>query len=238
MAVALVETARNLAGLLDVRQLVLAHRHDVALAEQDVARLVHRIREQKPRERMARRVHLGLHRGVAQKLGLGDQRQEGQHELVQRRNGRMREDDGLLGIDAAGQVVHHHVVHVVLDVLGGVAIGDHLVVGDDDARGYAHVLQRDAFADGAEVVAHVQTARGTVAREHSVLLGVDGKIGADLVGALAARFKTIDAHSVGSPLIEALRWMVATIQYNGFRRSVQQSPKLRQPVRTSALRST
>ena len=49
----------------------------------------------------------------------------------------MREDDGLLGIDAAGQVVHHHVVHVVLDVLGGVAIGDHLVVGDDDARGYA-----------------------------------------------------------------------------------------------------
>ena len=58
MAVALVETARNLAGLLDVRQLVLAHRHDVALAEQDVARLVHRIREQKPRERMARRVHL------------------------------------------------------------------------------------------------------------------------------------------------------------------------------------
>ena len=150
----------------------------------------------------------------------------------------MREDDGLLGVDAAGQVVHHHVVHIVLDVLGGIAIGDHLVVGDDDACGYAHVLQRDAFADGAEVVAHVQTARGTVAREHGVLLGVDGKIGADLVGALAARFKTIDAHSVGSPLIEALRWMVATIQYNGFRRSVQQSPKLRQPVRTPALRST
>ena len=82
--------------------LVLAHGHDVALAEQDVARLVHGVGEQKARERVAGRVLLGLHRGVAQKLGLRDEREERQHELVQGRHGRVREDDGLGGVDAAG----------------------------------------------------------------------------------------------------------------------------------------
>ena len=40
--------------------------------------------------------------------------------------------DGLLGVDAAGKVVDDHVVHVVADVLGGVAVRDHLVVSNDD----------------------------------------------------------------------------------------------------------
>ena len=195
MRVALVEAAGDLARLLDVRQLVLADGDDVALAEQDVARLMHRIGEQKAGQGMAGGLHLGFDRGVALELGFGDQRQERQHELVERGDGRMGEDDGLLRVDPAGQVVHDHVVDVVLDVLGGVAVGDHLVVGDDDARGDAHVLQGHALLDGAEVVAHVEPAGGTVARQHKVLIGMDGQIRDDLVGALAACLKAVDAHA-------------------------------------------
>ena len=82
LSIAFVEAAGDLAGLLDVGQLVLADGHDVALAEQDVAGLVHRVAEEQPRERVARGLLLGLHCGVAHELGFGDERQEGEHELV------------------------------------------------------------------------------------------------------------------------------------------------------------
>ena len=140
---------------------------------------------------------LGLHRGVAHELRFGAQRKERQHQLVERGHGGMGEDDGLLRIDAAGQVVDDHVAHVIGDVLGGVAVGDDLVVGDDDTRGDARVLQLDALADGAEVVTHVQSTRGAVAREHGVLLGVHGEVGFDLVADLLGRVEGV-AHGFGA----------------------------------------
>ena len=82
----------------------------------------------------------------------------------------MGKDHGLVRVDAGGHVVEHQVEHIVLDVLGGVAVGDHLVVGDDDVRVHATVLHGHALADGAEVVAEVQTAGRTVAGEHGELL--------------------------------------------------------------------
>ena len=96
----------------------------------------------------------------------------------------MREDGRALGVDAGGQVVHDHVVHVVLDVLGGVAVGDDLVVGDEHVALDAQVLVFHAVLDAAEVMPQVQAARGAVAREHRVLLGMQRQVGADVVGAL------------------------------------------------------
>ena len=78
----------------------------------------------------------------------------------------MREDHGLVRVDAGGHVVEHQVEHVVLDVLGGVAVGDHLVVGDDDVRVDAALLHGDTLTDRAEVVAEVQPAGRTVAGQH------------------------------------------------------------------------
>ena len=101
----------------------------------------------------------------------------------------MRVDHRLLGIDAARQIIHHHVVHVVLDVLGGVAVGDHLVVGDEHVGARAHVLKFDAAFQRAEVVAEMQPARRAVARQHRVFLGMSRQVGADLVAALLARLK-------------------------------------------------
>ena len=78
----------------------------------------------------------------------------------------MGEHHGLVRIDAGGHVVEHQVQHVVLDVLGGVAVGDHLVVGDDDVRVDAALLHGDTLTDRAEVVAEVQPAGRAVAGQH------------------------------------------------------------------------
>ena len=196
MAVAFVEATGDLTGLLDVRKLVFADGHDIALAEQDVASLVHGIGEQKAGERVAGGLLLGLHRGVALKLGLGAQGKERQHELVERRYLRVGEDDGLLRVDAAGQIVDDHVIHVVLDVCRGVTVGDDLVVCDDNAGGDAKVLQRHALADGAEVMAQMQPARRAVAREHAVFARVHGKVGANLIAAFLAGFEAIAHHAL------------------------------------------
>ena len=115
---------------------------------------------------------------------LGDQREERQHELVERGYGGMREDHRLDGVEPAREVVDDHVADVVGDVLGGIAVGDDLVVRDDDVGLDAHVLQAHAVDERAEVVAQMQAARRAVAREHGVLLRVDGQIGMDLVAAL------------------------------------------------------
>ena len=131
---------------------------------------MHRVGEQQAGQRMAGSLHFGLHGRVAVQLGLRDQGQERQHELVLGRNGGMGKDHGLVRVDAGGHVVEHQVEHIVLDVLGGVAVGDHLVVGDDDVRVHATVLHGHALADGAEVVAEVQTAGRTIAGEHGELL--------------------------------------------------------------------
>lgn len=81
-AVTLVKTASDLAGLLDMGQLVLAAGHDIALAEQDVTCLMHGIRQKKAGKSMARCFLLGLNRGVAKELCLGYQRKEREHELI------------------------------------------------------------------------------------------------------------------------------------------------------------
>ena len=135
---------------------------------------------------MAAGLHLGLDGGVALQQGLGDERQERQHELVCRGHGGVRVDHRLVGVQAAGQVVDDHVVDVVLDVVGAVAVGDDLVVGDEHVGVHAHVLQLDTALEGTEVVAQVQAAGGAVAGEHGVLLGVLRQVGADLVAALEA----------------------------------------------------
>ena len=152
-----------------MRKLILANRHYIAFAEKDVAGLMDGIREQKSRERMPGRFHLGLHRRIAMKLGFGNERQERQHELVARRHCRMREDARLFWIEAASKIIDDHVIDVVLDMLGGIAVGNNLVISDDHARGHAFILKVDAFFDRAEIVTEVQTSCRSITCEHDVL---------------------------------------------------------------------
>ena len=172
LRVPLVEPAGDGARDLHMRQIVLADRHHVGLAEQDVARLMHRVGEQQTGQCVAGSLHFGLHGRVAVQLSLGDQRQERQHKLVFRRNRGMRVNHGLVRVDAGGHIVKHQVEHVVLDVLGGVAIGDHLIIGNDDIRVHAQVLHGDTLADRAEIMAQVQASGRAVAGEHRELARV------------------------------------------------------------------
>ena len=84
LAIAVVELACDETRELDVGQLIAAHGDHVALAEEDVAGLVHGIGEQKAGELVARGLHLSFHRGIALEFRLGNEREEGEHELVGR----------------------------------------------------------------------------------------------------------------------------------------------------------
>ncbi|VWM24873.1 Uncharacterised protein [Collinsella intestinalis] len=135
---------------------------------------------------MSAGLHLRLDRGVALEQGLGDEGEERQHELVASGNRGVGVNHGLIGIQAACQVVDDHVVDVVLDVVRAVAVGDDLVVGDEHVGVNAQLLQLDAALEGAKVVAQVQAAGGAIAGEHGVLLGVLRQVGADLIAAFEA----------------------------------------------------
>ena len=152
---------------------------------------MHGIGEKQARELVAAGLLLGLDGGVAQELRLGDEREERKHELICRWHCGMRIDHGLVGVDTAGKVVHDHVVHVVLDVLGGVAVGDDLVVGDEHVGLSAHVLQLHAALEGAKVVAQVQTAGGAVAGKHGELLWRLGQALANGVALLQRDFVAV-----------------------------------------------
>ena len=65
----------------------------------------------------------------------------------------MREDHGLLGIKTARKVVNDHVVYIVGNMLGGVAVSNDLIVGNDYVGVHTKVLQPHALNDGAKVMA-------------------------------------------------------------------------------------
>ena len=152
-----VEPARDHPGDLQVRQLVLPHRHQVRLAEQDVRRLVHRIGEHQAADRRLPGVRdLVLDRRVAVQLGHRDQAEERQQQLVERGHRAVREHHRPRRVQSDGQVVEQQPGHVLIQVLGHLPVGQHLVVGDQHEDLRAEVLQPDPVPQGAEVVAQVQ----------------------------------------------------------------------------------
>ena len=115
-----------------------------------------------------------LHRRVAIELGGGHQRHERQQQLVQLGDMAVAEEERapVLWVEPRGQVVEDRLVYVGADGVGGVAVGEHLVVGDDDERGRAQVLDAHAVGHGAEQVADVQGAGGPLAGEDAILRGI------------------------------------------------------------------
>ena len=73
-------------------------------------------------------------------------------------------------------------------MLGSVAVGNNLVVGNKHIGAAAFFLQLDTAFQRAEIVAQMQAARGAVAREHGVFLGMDLEVCGNFVAALRCRF--------------------------------------------------
>ena len=182
--VALVEALGDEPGLLQVGELVLADGHEVGLAEEDVGGLVNRVGEhQAAHGPPVGGLQLRLHRGVAVQLGLGDQGQEGQHQLILGGDRRVSEDRRALRVHAHRQGVGDQGQDPLANGADAVAVGDDLVVGHEDPGVHARVLDRLPGVHGAEVVAQVHVPGGADPGEHPVAAGVDGDIGLDLGGA-------------------------------------------------------
>ena len=176
----MIEAPRDLARDLQVRHLVLAHRHEGRAVEEDVRALQQRIAEEavggevlflqllllvlvrrhalEPAERRDHR---------QQQMQLRVLRHVGLHE--QRRDAR---------VQAGGQIVDQHLPDVFLQLRGVlVAGGQHVPVGDEE-EALVLVLQLDPVAQRAVVVAEVQRARGAHAGEDpaGLRIGAHGRV--------------------------------------------------------------
>ena len=176
LAVLVIEATRDLARDLDVRLVVLAHRHQMRLRQEDVGGLEHRIAQQPERDRLL--VH---QRGARHLLDARQPRQprhgheiaQEQRQLIRLMDRRLEEDRGDRRVDAGAQVVQHHAARVIghlRDVLFAVLGGQHVQVGDDEIA-LVLMLQAHAVAQAAHVVPQVQAAGRPVAGENALFGG-------------------------------------------------------------------
>ena len=170
-AIDLVEATAHLARHLQVRHLILAHRHAHRTEREDVRALPHRIQRETEAVGLAEVLHLDLvlQRGISHHAIEGQQHGEQEAQLVDRRDLALQEDGAGVGIDAHGQVVAHD-LHAVAADLGRSfgARGERVVVGDDEVAVVA-LLQFHAALHAAHPVAQVQASGRRVSREDAWL---------------------------------------------------------------------
>ena len=170
LAVQLIEAADDLAGLLQHGQLVLAYGHGVGHEGGDVRRLADGIGQEAHGDAVVKapQLDLRLHGGVAFQPGQRHQVHVVEGQLRQLTHHGLDEHMALGGVQTAGHVVQRHLEDVLPHLTGVVEIvGQGLGVGDHKEQLFklAAVLQDDAVAEGAYIVAHVQAAGGAVAGE-------------------------------------------------------------------------
>ena len=122
-------------------QLILADRNEVRPTEEDVGGLVGGVGEhQRGGRSAAGHGDLVLDGRVAAELGDADQAEEREDELVELGHLTVREDDRPVGVDADCEVVGDEPLDVPRELHGGDAVGDRLVVGDQDEQLDAELL--------------------------------------------------------------------------------------------------
>ena len=174
LAVDEVEAPRQLARQLDVRHLVLAHRHVRRLVEQDVRRLQHGVAEVAVGDGLLVEVQVAdllLERRDALEPRLAHQHREQQVQLGVLLHLGLDEEDALLRVEPGPEPVEHHVVDVVLQPRGVLVAGrEHVPVGDHVVVAPAVVLQPHPVLERADVVAQVHAPGGAHAREDAARL--------------------------------------------------------------------
>ena len=153
VAVAPVEGTRDLARQLQVRGLVLAHRHPAGLVDDDVSRLQHGVVEQ-PHAVVDALLALLLVGGRALQPADRHDRVEDPHQLGVLGEVRLADQGAALRVEAHGQQVEHHLVGQLAQ-LCAIVDGGHGVQVDDAVDRLVLVLQPDVVHLRAEVVAQV-----------------------------------------------------------------------------------
>src|SRR5207245_5758758 len=183
----IVEPTSDLARQLDVRLLVAADRHEVALHHEDVGGLEDRIAEESVRrQRQIVVAHLFLERRNPLRPRNGNEHREIEEELGHFGDARLQVDRGPLRIDPEGEVVDDELADVLPDLL---EVRDprreHVVVGDQE-EALVLVLEPDAVRERPVVVPEMEALRRRpVAREDALprllrgsVCGRDGGLGA------------------------------------------------------------
>ena len=88
----------------------------------------------------------------------------------------MGKNHRFLRIYTSCEIIDNHVVDIVLNMLSGVAIGNHLIIGYNDIGFDAHILQANTLLERAEVMPHVKSSRWTIACKHCVAFGMYAEI--------------------------------------------------------------
>ena len=137
--------------------LVLAHRYARGAVQQDIGGHQHRVAQQPRVDVFGLFADFILERSGA--LQLAD---VGVHAQQQRQLGHLRHvaldiDRRHLGIEAGGEVLRQHVLHVAVQRFGIGMGGQRVVVGNEKETPVG-VLHLDEIAQGPEVVAQVQPA--------------------------------------------------------------------------------
>src|SRR6184192_2023604 len=166
-SVEMIEAPRGLARQLDVRHLILAHRHVGGAIHQDVRALQQRVAEEAVGgEILLFQLFLLIlvARHALEPAERSDHRQQ-QMQLRVLGHVRLDEERRDSGVEARGQPVDEHLADVLLKrrrlVVAG---GEHVPVGDEE-EAVVLVLQLDPVAQRAVVVAEVQPTGGPHAGE-------------------------------------------------------------------------
>ena len=149
--------------------LILSHRHQIRLIQQNIRRHEHGIGKQPRCDVVGVLLGLGLELGHAAQLAeLGV---AAQHPAQLRVLGHMAldEHDVLLGVKAAGDVLRK-LVHAAAAQSGGILPHGDGVHVHDAVQAVVFVLQSHPIADGAHVGAEGQLAAGLYAAEYPFFL--------------------------------------------------------------------
>ena len=116
--------------------------------------------------------HLVLEGGNAFELAEVGVHVEEQVELGGLRQVTLQVEGGLLGVDAAGQVLRHDAAGIGIDAARGGMGGERVVVRYEE-EAVILLLHGDEIAQRAEIVAEVEVARGAYSTANNVFSVVD-----------------------------------------------------------------
>ena len=162
LAILFIELDGDVTGHFHVLLLVLAHRDDVGIVEQNVSRHEHGI----GKETVIHGNALGglVFEGVPLfQQAHGGECGEEPGEFGDFGDIRLAEENGFLGIEAAGEEIQSDIPGI-LAPLGGVEEGGHGMVIGDEVQRLALVLQLNGRPHHPEIVSEVQGAAGLDAR--------------------------------------------------------------------------
>ncbi len=169
-----VEAAHYLVGLLQHGQLIFPHRHMGGAKGGDVGGLADRVDQKTGRQAALEPflLDLRLDGGVALQPGDADQIEVIGGELGEGGQGTLQAESGPGGVETGGQIVGHHLQHVI-GHLGRIVtiVGQRLQIGDHHELAVM-VLGLDALAQWADIVAYVQFAGGAIAGQDNGVLHV------------------------------------------------------------------